>query len=658
MMAWLWLHVALGVAATVAALVHAGFGVLSPVWSTGKVLLIVFGVLTLSGVVWRILYRTVPPRATARVGNYSETASRERVVMLDHEIDKALVGGSSRLRELVALTRERPSAPHDAVDVTDDERAALEHVRELALSRDRARRRAEEQRSYTRLLQVWRLLHVPVALVVPALLVVHVVGALRVPERVMERGASPHQAFAGFERSRACRECHRDIYEQWRHSMHAHAMNSPVTIVQNNRVVREELDDQDTPDPRLICINCHGPVGVALTELSQEILPLSRDGYEDRLLNEGIGCVSCHQLEGEPAEGFAGLSAFQNGLRLPGDTYFGPFRDPVGNAAHQSASSPIWEDSEKICRNCHNVIYDVDGDGEIEEGVDLILQRTTQEYDAYREEGGERRCLSCHMPVVAKATRAAEYAFLYLEQDGEAPERSVHDHSFVGVDHPLDVAPDADPQRKKRERLLASAATLTAEVEGKTLTATILNSGTGHNLPTGLAFARQMWLEVIVRDGAGTVLFSSGRVAKSTEDICDTSSLAESHLVAHFRGCDDGADASLVNFQQKLIDRIDDVDQAKESVLQRLRGGVVSRTRPVDDQKLAPIPPGASRSFTYDVPEGAQTISVRLLFRSFAPYFLRALAAGQPDGEKPRLAPLVKNLQIAEMASLDLSPSE
>lgn len=654
MMAWLWLHVCLGVMAMVAALVHAGFGVLGLSWTSGKVLLLAFAVLTISGMVWRVLYRAVPPRAAARVGNYSEAASRERASAHQHEIDKLMAGASAAFVELAMRTASTPEVVVSSEALSPDERDALEQVRDLALRRDRNRRREAAQRRYSWIQQVWRLVHVPAALAVPVLLVIHVVGALRVPERVLARGTAPYQATAGFEDSRACRDCHRVIYDQWRHSMHAHAMNSPVTVVQNNQVVREELDDEDTPDPRLICINCHGPVGVALTELKQEILPLSREGYDDELLNEGISCVTCHQLEGEPAEGVAGLSGFQDNLRLPGDTYFGPLEDPVGNSFHQSASSPIWEDSEKLCRNCHNVVYDIDGDGEIVAGNDLILQRTTQEYDAYREAGGIGTCLGCHMPVVPNVDRSAERALLWFEQDGHAPDRTVHDHSFVGVDHPLDVPPDEDPQRAVREQFLASAATLSAKLTRGELTVTIENSGTGHNLPTGLAFARQMWLEVDARDADGARVFSSGRVNDVTDDLCDSRSLSQVHLTAHFRGCDGGIDDNLVNFQQQLVERIDN-DDRKESVLQRLRGGVVARVRPVDGQKLDPIVPEASRTFVYKLPETAQAARVRLLFRSFAPYFLRTLAAGQPDGEKPRLAPLVKNLQIAEMARQDLT---
>jgi hypothetical protein len=54
-------------------------------------------------------------------------------------------------------------------------------------------------------------------------------------------------------------------------------------------------------------------------------------------------------------------------------------------------------------------------------------------------------CVSCHMPLLAE-TRAAERAEISFEQDGDAPKRQIHDHSFVGAD-------DARvPQRLHAER--------------------------------------------------------------------------------------------------------------------------------------------------------------------------------------------------------------
>src|SRR3954468_18117616 len=80
-------------------------------------------------------------------------------------------------------------------------------------------------------------------------------------------------------------------------------------------------------------------------------------------------------------------------------------------------------------------------------------------------------------------------------------------------------------------------------------------SGTGHNLPGGFAFVRQMWLEVSLLDAAGSVIDGSGRVATAADDLCDSSILddAQSPVRASLKGCTK-SDPLLVNFQQMLVD--------------------------------------------------------------------------------------------------------
>ena len=47
----------------------------------------------------------------------------------------------------------------------------------------------------------------------------------------------------------------------------------------------------------------------------------------------------------------------------------------------------------------------------------------------------------------------------------------------------------------------------------------------GHNVPTGFTSERRLWLDVVVRNNAGTVLFSSGRTALMV--ICMTVTLGK-----------------------------------------------------------------------------------------------------------------------------------
>jgi len=676
MMTWLWIHITCSFVALVAAIVHAGFGSLSITTpSTGKLALLLFLLLTLSGIVWRLYYRFVPARAAPKIGNYSRASSAQRAEEQRVELEKLAAGKSPALRalkeRLLNAVMGQAELAHAAQQIPGDEQPLLQRMSTLAASHHRALKRQKLQDKYSRKLQRWRILHVPLALLMPLLIAVHVVAALRVPARVLNPQKLPAPELGGFVPSKECKTCHTEIYKQWKRSMHSHALKSPVMIAQSNQVTREVLDDIDDPDPKLVCLNCHAPVAVLLTGRKQTELPFEKDGFDSDLLNEGIGCTTCHQFVGASKTSRAGLTEWQDDLDTVGDTYYGPFDDAVGNAYHRSEQAVLFdEEPSDLCRNCHEVTYDLDGDGKIIKGNDLVLQRTATEWDEYRAKGGVGTCVSCHMPVVPDKDDVAEGALLWAEQDGPAPERVVHDHSFVGVDYPIDQ--DEDKQRDKREALLQSAGFIKAKLADGKLTVSITNAGCGHNLPTGFAFARQMWLEVKGKNAAGKTVFRSGVLKNATKDLCDANTMSEKLMGPLVKGCKKGPDEQLVNFQQKLLDTVEiDEDKngkklkdknkefvlratkgAQESAIQHLTAGVITRTRPSDGKKIAPIPPGDTRSFDYQLPEGIERAKVRLLFRSLPPYWLRAIAAEQKSEDGEPLEPMIENLQVFEMAKV------
>jgi hypothetical protein len=251
----------------------------------------------------------------------------------------------------------------------------------------------------------------------------------------------------------------------------------------------------------------------------------------------------------------------------------------------------------------------------------------------------------------------------------------VHEHSFVGVDYPLDTVAKFDPQRPKRTALLQSAATFDVEqsIQGNNLVLkfTITNQ-TGHNLPTGFAFARQMWIELVVKEGSSTI-FTSGVLARSSDDLCDDGTFGEATnpLRPFVHGCTT-VDPNLVNIQLKLVDKIaaladgagnpvKDADgehiliqsrEGKETYLQHLTSGGVARTRPVDKANLAPIPVLGQKSFVYKIPvnRGSGTFTARLLFRNLPPYWVRGMTVENPGAGVPSLTPMVENIMTIEMA--------
>jgi hypothetical protein len=484
--------------------------------------------------------------------------------------------------------------------------------------------------------------------------------------------AGPHNPFAS---SASCQGCHATIYAQWSKSMHSHALTSPVTIAQTNQVVKGPFASEASPDPLRFCINCHSPTAAAVTTTAT--LPQDAFSYP----NEGVSCIGCHQFNGDSSLGGAGVSTGFLAALIPGSDYFAALDTPIGNSLHGSMTGKAYQRTDDLCANCHDVNYDRNHDGQILKGVDLVLQQTFDEYLDYQRLGGQETCISCHMPVIPGLTRAADGASIPSQQFADAPPRQVHDHSFVGVDYALDDPAQSAAQNQARTGLLRSAAAMsinrnsvTRNQNGVSFSVSVSNTGAGHNIPTGFAFTRQVWLEVTATDAFNVVQFSSGLLANpSTDDLCDSATLNEQGdpMIQYVQGCND-IDQQLVTFQQKLVDKVaieldgngfPVLDQdgqpvliedffGHETWLQYLAGGVVARQRGIDGTNLGAIPAGTTKTFLYTAPVNTPLhVSVRLLFRNLPPYFLRALAAGQPASEMPQVAPLISNVAVVEMAT-------
>jgi cytochrome c554/c'-like protein len=476
-----------------------------------------------------------------------------------------------------------------------------------------------------------------------------------------------------------CGGCHVTIYKQWQQSQHSHSLTSPAVIAQTNQVALGPFSGASNPDPYKFCVNCHSPSVAAL--VTGATLPVPPSTH----WKDGVTCTTCHQFNGNAHKGGGGFaSEYQTGF-IAGTQYVGALSSPVGNRAHSSADgADFTPNANALCENCHEVWIDYNHDGVVEKGLDLALQTTWDEYKEYKTLGGTESCVSCHMPVVQGLTRVADGAQIPQDQYTVAPAREVHDHSFVGVDFALDDATQQQAQSAGRTALLQQAATLQIDrgsiSEGNSdvgFDVFVENTGTGHNLPSGFAFVRQMWIEVTATDVSQNVVFTSGVLQNPTDDLCDGETLFErgNPMRGFFQGCPQ-VDDSLTTFQQKLVDLAgfefdgsDPFDPAgltkafqigNETWLQYLNGGVVGRQRTFDGTIVNQLKPFEEQEFHYDVPLGAAgarglQLRVRLLFRPLPPYFLRALAQNQPNSEVPQIAPLIGNLETVQMAEDDVS---
>ncbi|SVD81565.1 uncharacterized protein METZ01_LOCUS434419, partial [marine metagenome] len=202
----------------------------------------------------------------------------------------------------------------------------------------------------------------------------------------------------------------------------------------------------------------------------------------------------------------------------PGNIKYGNIQNPVSNSFHESEYNPIFSNSA-ICLPCHNITI---------RGVEAEI--TFSEWDRISSTAmGLFSCQECHMPVV---TRPAANGC----PDG-CPDREVHSHTFVGVDLDLSISAGDNPQFGIVTDLLRNALTVDFGTPYDSLVSDVIagdsliipvtvTSLTAHSIPSGVPFAREAWLEVLVTDNDNNTLYQSGVVSDTTSlDISSDSDL-------------------------------------------------------------------------------------------------------------------------------------
>lgn len=396
-------------------------------------------------------------------------------------------------------------------------------------------------------------------------------------EDPLSRPLEPTLDPAAFHTSESCVECHPNHVREWSTSMHAYAITDPVFQA---LVGIRQADFGGRQDP--FCMQCHTAIGVR----GGEITPNFSFDELSPVVAEGVTCEACHKISSIARSWNAGH------VLSPDGPLRGPLVDPAMNPFHESGPSPLFSGAE-LCGSCHDVV-ELDG---------LNLERPFSEWqESPAAEDGEP-CQACHMP--SREGQAAE----------GGPVRTLHSHRFVGVDVPLvDGVVTAEEEaegRAEAEALLRTAASLALGVEaaGEQLdvAVTIRNEISGHNLPTGSTFLRQVWLELTATDADGAVLFVTGDLD------------ANGDLRNYWSELDPHGDHDLVMLSSSLI------NAQGEPELFPWRA---------TEHRSATLGPLLDRTVTLFVPVGPDTpgpvtIDARLRFRTHAPFLLRAL--GLPD---------------------------
>lgn len=251
----------------------------------------------------------------------------------------------------------------------------------------------------------------------------------------------------------SCGRCHRAIYENWKTSGHAQAMESPLF---QNVLQRAEADFP--ADGRQVCLGCHAPIA----------------SQANGLTDEGVTCDYCHSIQQVTFDGLnpKAVVIFSNAKT-------GPLDDAV-SAPHKNVYSAVYA-TAAICAPCH--------EHRNAAGFPVLTTYSEWKDGPYGKAG--RTCQSCHM-----ARTAGNVADPRVSHTATA---MINLHEMPGT-HSVDHLAKAIQARISTVR------------QGRQLKVTVelANEGAGHYFPTGSPL-RQLVLELQV-DSAGGQHFREQRL--------------------------------------------------------------------------------------------------------------------------------------------------
>jgi nitrate/TMAO reductase-like tetraheme cytochrome c subunit len=284
-----------------------------------------------------------------------------------------------------------------------------------------------------------------------------------------------------FIRSENCKQCHDRHYEEWKGMreqtpdlktfgrvdaalLHGTSFESPVF----RTALGLWMQTNPTLAQRTQCLSCHAP---AVTVFPQHTERIVADVLAGKPSVEGIGCASCHLINGHEAN--------PNGAPTyklqPGNMFFGPFSDPEENLVHSASRSEIFRGAN-FCASCH---FDKVKDATRKDLPGEILQGTI--------------CQDCHMEPSTGSSTSKRGAM----------SRSIGRHWFRGVVVAGTMLKNRNLQAEWMPRV-----DIDVVESGRTMAGTVvLRVGSlPHSFPDGDPVLKQFYVTIKVKDAVGRTI--------------------------------------------------------------------------------------------------------------------------------------------------------
>lgn len=408
-----------------------------------------------------------------------------------------------------------------------------------------------------------------------------VANASETPSSMEEEGDGPKSPFwpssaktnvglvpsSYFLDSEQCGTCHKDIYEQWKSSVHHFASF-------NNQFYRKSIEfmqeKQGSTKPSRWCAACHDHAVIFNGKWETPI----KDQIDTPEAKAGLACVSCHSIvHVKDTMGNAGFTLDYNWLhviaanRNPYVQSFDKFLTYLNPRPHRQTFLKPLHQTPEFCSSCHKVHLDVPVNN-------YRWMRGFNDYDNWQASGVSGRgarsfyypkesldCACCHMPLIASHDPgnrngkvhshrfpAANTAVAHVNKDQAQFEvtKKFLQSGFITVD--IFSASPVDESSKEAKMIRragdASQSAMTSFAVGEEaesnaqgflrevgkVAAPLNQSGAkfqpgstarvdvvvrtrriGHFFPAGTVDAFDVWLELEGKDATGKHIFWSGR---------------------------------------------------------------------------------------------------------------------------------------------------
>ena len=461
-------------------------------------------------------------------------------------------------------------------------------------------------------------------------------------------------------------------FDLWSGSMMANAAVDPYW----KAAVSAEVAATPSQKPHIeeVCSRCHAPMAAPITTSPDgQVLAFLHDGHSKAALSkDGVSCTVCHQISGENLgtdESFTGGFQFNKKSEIYGP-HANPFTMPMQRHVGFTPTKADHILSSAMCATCHTVItesFDKQGTAthsHLHEQVPYLEWRNSIFNDEVASnQATAKSCQSCHVPTtdvdghtistkLAHNPGGRDFPFL-------KPREPYGRHTFAGGNVfmtqllrdnrqslKISTPPEAFDRviadsRKMLQRDTAKLSIVQHQTESSVSTITVkIENLSGHKFPTAYP-SRRAWLEFVVRNNQGKIVFESGRVNESGQ-ICDeqgrpiATELAGGPTQPHFETI---SKSEHVQIYETFME-----DSDGELTFALLRGSQFKKdnrllpqgwsnqhpyavaTRPIGIENDANFLAGTDTiDYELSLPSGRYKIDVRLLFQSLSSRYVAEL---------------------------------